>query len=183
MKNKKITARIFLSPAFVKTFKNLNILKSYIFVKKKQLGFYQLCVQIDPYLATLSFLKVLRNWPKHAVLIWRRSEIWVHNYFSSCAQQPENLLSLWIFMLTNLSLSSYFWTDANFWQLLIYVRSEFSTLSYCSGILENLFIRNCAHKCFRQLLEFSHFHRIFANAPPGNRNGYSLVLLKGKRWK
>ena len=52
-------------------------------------------VQIDAYLATLSFLKLVRNWPKNAVpnlaplccgAIWRRREKPQYNYNPSCIQ-------------------------------------------------------------------------------------------------
>ena len=82
-------------------------------------------VQIDSYLTTLSFLKLVRNWPKNAVLnlalccgtIWRRREnrtigaqLLSILYTSAQKRFLKKLLTVWLLVRTNLYIPSRFST-------------------------------------------------------------------------
>ena len=119
-------------------------------------------VQIDAQLAMLSFLKLVRNWPKNAVLnlalccgaIWRHREkakhrciTTIHPVYNCSKKILENLLPVWLYGLrTNLYIPSRFWTtDAKFdtcyqryvatcGKNLYRCTSTISALNYCSRI-------------------------------------------------
>ena len=78
----------------------------------------------------LSFLKLVRNWPKNAVLnlalccgaIWRRREkpkhrctTTIHPVYKCSKKIFENSLPVWLLVRTNLYIPNHFWTtDAKF---------------------------------------------------------------------
>ena len=78
----------------------------------------------------LSFLKLVRNWPKNAVLnlalccgaIWRHREkpkhrctTTIHHVYNCSKNVLENLIPVWLLVRTNLYIPSRFWTtDAKF---------------------------------------------------------------------
>jgi len=73
---------------------------------------------------TLSFLKLVKNWPKNAVqnlaiccgAIWRRKKLQyrctttIHHVHKSPKDVLENLLPVWLLVHTNLFIPSRFWT-------------------------------------------------------------------------
>jgi len=75
-------------------------------------------VQIDAELPILSFLKLVRNWPKNAVLnCWRHREkpkhrciTTIHPIYNCSKKILENLLPLGLLVCTNLFIPSHFWT-------------------------------------------------------------------------